>query len=113
MIYEQSVTNAFGEVSTALVAYQKFAEVERERAREVNAYREAFRLSNLRYVAGLSDYLEVLQTQQQLFPAEILLAQARYNRLATLVQLYRDPGRRLAARRSAVGGGSKPRGAQP
>jgi len=92
VLYERSVTNAFGEVSTALVAYQKFAEVERERAREVNAYREAFRLSNLRYVAGLSDYLEVLQTQQQLFPAEILLAQARYNRLATLVQLYRTLG---------------------
>ena len=92
VIYERSVTNAFGEVSTALVAYQKFAEVERERTREVNAYREAFRLSNLRYVAGLSDYLEVLQTQQQLFPAEILLAQARYNRLATLVQLYRTLG---------------------
>jgi outer membrane protein TolC len=34
----------------------------------------------------------VLQTQQQLFPAEILLAQARYNRLATLVQLYRTLG---------------------
>jgi multidrug efflux system outer membrane protein len=92
VLYEQSVTNAFGEVSTTLVAYQKYAEVERERAREVNAYREAFRLSNLRYVAGLSDYLEVLQTQQQLFPAEILLAQARYNRLATLVQLYRTLG---------------------
>jgi multidrug efflux system outer membrane protein len=90
--YEQSVTNAFGEVSTALVAYQKYAEVERERTREVNAYREAVRLSNLRYVAGLADYLEVLQAQQQLFPAEILLAQSRYNRLATLVELYRTLG---------------------
>jgi multidrug efflux system outer membrane protein len=90
--YEQSVTNAFGEVSTALVAYQKYAEVEAARAREVNAYQEAVRLSNTRYVAGLSDYFEVLQAEQQLFPAEILLAQSRYNRLATLVQLYRTLG---------------------
>jgi multidrug efflux system outer membrane protein len=90
--YEQSVTNAFTEVSTSLVAYQKYAQVETERGREVAAYREAVRLSNVRYGAGLSDYLEVLQAQQQLFPAEILLAQARYNRLATLVQLYRTLG---------------------
>ncbi len=49
-------------------------------------------IANTRYGAGLSDYLEVLQAQQQLFPAEILLAQARYNRLATLVQLYQVLG---------------------
>ncbi len=90
--YEQDVTNAFNEVSTALVAYQKYAEVETARAREVSSYQEAVRLSNTRYVAGLSDYLEVLQAEQQLFPAEILLAQARYNRLATLVQLYQVLG---------------------
>src|SRR5436305_702086 len=90
--YEQSVTNAFGEVSTALVAYQKLAGVERERARAVAADRQAAQISNTRYVAGLSSYLEVLQAQQNLYPAENLLAQARYNRLATLVQLYRTLG---------------------
>jgi len=91
-VYERDVTSSFNEVSTALVAYQKYADVERERAREVNAYQEAVRLSNTRYVAGLSSYLDVLQAQQQLFPAEILLAQARFNRLATLVQLYQVLG---------------------
>jgi multidrug efflux system outer membrane protein len=90
--YEQSVTNSFNEISTALVAYQKYAAVEKERAREVNAFQSAFKIANERYVAGLSSYLEVLQEQQQLFPAEILLAQARYNRLATLVELYRALG---------------------
>ena len=70
----------------------------------MNAYREAVRLSNMRYGAGLSDYLEVLQAQQQLFPAEILLAQARYNRLATLVQLYRALGGGWQLGRSAVAG---------
>ena len=90
--YEQSVTNAFHEVATSLVAYQKLAAVEKERARAVAADREAVRLANTRYVAGLSAYLEVLQAQQQLYPAENLLAQARYNRLATLVELYRALG---------------------
>jgi multidrug efflux system outer membrane protein len=90
--YEQSVTNAFSEVSTALVAYQKLAEVERQRARAVAADRQAAQIANQRYVAGLSSYLEVLQAQQNLYPAENFLAQARYNRLATLVQLYRALG---------------------
>ncbi len=90
--YEQSVTNAFNEVSTALVAYQKLAEVEKQRARAVAADRQAAQIANQRYTAGLSAYLDVLQAQQQLYPAENLLAQARYNRLATLVQLYRALG---------------------
>jgi multidrug efflux system outer membrane protein len=90
--YEQSVTNAFNEVSTALVAYQKLAEVEQQRARAVAANRQAAQIANQRYGAGLSSYLDVLQAQQNLYPAENFLAQARYNRLATLVQLYRALG---------------------
>jgi multidrug efflux system outer membrane protein len=90
--YEQSVTNAFAEVATALVAYQKLAEVEREQAQAVASYREAVSFSNTRYLSGLSDYLDVLAAQQQLFPAENLLAQIRFERLATLVELYRALG---------------------
>jgi multidrug efflux system outer membrane protein len=90
--YEESVTSAFAEVSTALVAYSKLAEAEEQQARAVEAYREAVRLANLRYVAGLSDYLEVLQAQQQLYPAENILAETRFERLATLVELYKALG---------------------
>ena len=86
------MTSAFAEVSTALVAYQRLAEVEKEQERAVAAYREAVRLANMRYVAGLSDYLEVLQAQQQLYPAENALAVTRFDRLATLVELYKALG---------------------
>ena len=92
LAYERTVTNAFAEVSTALVAYAKLAEVEKQRARAVSADREAVTLANQRYVAGLADYLEVLQAEQQLYPAENALAQTRFERLATLVQLYRALG---------------------
>ena len=90
--YEQDVTGAFGEVSTSLVAYQKLAGQEKEQAGAVAAYRQAVGLSNTRYVGGLSDYLEVLQAQQQLFPAENALARTRFERLATLVQVYKALG---------------------
>jgi outer membrane protein, multidrug efflux system len=90
--FERSVTNAFVEVSTALSDYQKLAEVEREHMRAVAADREAVRLSNARYVGGLSDYLDVLQAQQQQFVAETSQAQTRFNRLASLVELYKALG---------------------
>jgi len=90
--YEESVTRAFEEVSTNLVAYRKLAAEEREQVLSVDAYRQAVGLSNSRYVGGLSDYLEVLQAQQQLFPAENALARTRFERLAILVQLYKSLG---------------------
>ena len=90
--YERSVTNAFAEVSTALVAYERLAHVEAEQGRAVAAYREAVDLANSRYRSGLADYLEVLLAQRQLFPAENTLAQVRFERLAALVDLYRALG---------------------
>jgi multidrug efflux system outer membrane protein len=92
LAYEKTVTTAFAEVSTALVAYGKLAEAETQQARAVSADREAVTLANQRYVAGLADYLEVLQAEQQLYPAENALAQTRFDRLATLVQLYKGLG---------------------
>jgi outer membrane protein, multidrug efflux system len=90
--YEQAVTSAFGEVSSALVAYQKLSEVEKQQARSVAAYQDAVRLSNDRYLAGLASYLDVLQAEQQLFPAENALSQTRFNRLANFVSLYKALG---------------------
>lgn len=90
--YEASVTNAFVEVSTALAAYRKLAEIEGEQARAAASYRQAVDLSNERYLSGLSDYLEVLQAQQQQLVTESSLARTRFDRLASLVQLYKALG---------------------
>lgn len=90
--YEASVTNAFAEVSTALVAHGKLAEAEREQTRAAESYRQAVRLSNDRYISGLADYLEVLQAQRQQLAAESSLARTRFDRLANLVQLYKALG---------------------
>ena len=90
--YEATVTSAFGEVSSALTAYVKLAEVERQQARAVAAYQDAVRLATARYAAGLSSYMEVLDAQQQLFPAQNSLSQTRLARLATMVQLYKALG---------------------
>ncbi|MFY9550269.1 MAG: efflux transporter outer membrane subunit, partial [Thermoanaerobaculia bacterium] len=92
LAYEQAVIGAFGDVSSALVAKQKFAESEEQLGRQVTALLESVRLSNLRYVSGLADYFEVLDSQQQLFPAELALSQARRSQLVAAIRLYRVLG---------------------
>jgi len=87
--YEQTVLNAFQEVSNALISRQKYQEVQVQQARSVKAYEEAVEVSIKRYVAGKASYYEVLQNQQNLFPAETILAQTELNRLLVVVQLYK------------------------
>jgi multidrug efflux system outer membrane protein len=87
-VYEQTVLTALGEVSNALIAQQKLEGVRDEQAKAVDALRESVRLAILRYEGGLSSYFEVLEAQQQLFPAENALAQTDLSRLLAVVQLY-------------------------
>jgi multidrug efflux system outer membrane protein len=102
--YDATTANAFGEVSGALVDRTKLVETERQRARAVAAYQEAVRLANIRYNSGLSAYFEVLEAQQQLFPAEISLAQTRRDQLVAVVNLYRALGGGWPAEERTDGG---------
>jgi multidrug efflux system outer membrane protein len=45
-----------------------------------------------RYIAGFASYYEVLEAQQQLFPAENSLAQTELNRRVVIIQLYKALG---------------------
>lgn len=90
--YQQRVLVALAEVSNALTNQQQLERVRDEQLREVEALRESVRLATLRYVGGLSTYYEVLEAQQQLFPAELRLAQTDLARLAAVVDLYRALG---------------------
>jgi outer membrane protein, multidrug efflux system len=90
--YDASVAKALLEVSGTLVDRTKLVETERQRARTVRAYQEAVRLANLRYNSGLSAYFEVLDAQQQLFPAEISLARTHLDQLVAVANLYKALG---------------------
>ena len=79
-------------LSDALVARQKLEGVRAEQERAVVALREALRIARVRYVGGLATYLEVLDAQQQLFPAENDLARTRRDQLLAVVALYRALG---------------------
>jgi multidrug efflux system outer membrane protein len=90
--YRQAIQLAFGDVSDALIGYQKFHEVRVRQEDTVADLRESVRLSVLRYKGGTTTYLEVLDGQRSLFNAELILAQARGTEYQSLVQLYRALG---------------------
>jgi multidrug efflux system outer membrane protein len=90
--YEQAALNAFRDVSNALIAREKLEAVRARQTEAVNAYHEAVEVSQQRYVAGKSSYFEVLEAQQELFPAENALAQTELDRRLTIIQLYQALG---------------------
>lgn len=101
LAYERDITAALGEVSSDLVANQKLADAEAQRARAVELDQEAVHLATERYESGFSAYFEVLDAQEQLLTAETSLAQVQHDRLLAIVDLYR-----------ALGGGWQQPGAQ-
>jgi multidrug efflux system outer membrane protein len=90
--YQRTVQGAFREVSDGLIAYQRDKEFTARQEQLTQANREATDLANIRYDGGVTSYLEVLYNEQQLFAAELTLAQARLNELLSVVQLYRALG---------------------
>ncbi len=90
--YEQATLQAFAEVSNALVARQKLKGVHAERTETVKALQTSVALSLQRYNDGIASYFEVLEAEQQLFPAELDLARTQRDELVAVVTLYRALG---------------------
>jgi outer membrane protein, multidrug efflux system len=90
--YRQTIQRAFGDVSDALIGYQKQHQVRLRLEDSVADLQESVRLSNMRYKGGTTTYLEVLDGQRSLYNEELTLAQARGSEYQSLVQLYRALG---------------------
>jgi outer membrane protein, multidrug efflux system len=95
--YRQAIQLAFGDVSDALIGYQKLHQVRVAQETTVKDLQDTVGTSLVRYRGGITTYLEVLDGQRSLYSAELTLAQARGNEYQSLVQLYR-----------ALGGGWQP-----
>jgi multidrug efflux system outer membrane protein len=92
LIYQQTIQQAFREVSDALVAYRKNQEFRAQQELLAASARDAARLSDLRYRRGATSYLEVLDSNTRYFDAELGLARAQLNELLAIVQLYKALG---------------------
>jgi multidrug efflux system outer membrane protein len=90
--YLQTALNAFRDVSDTLISREKYDAIREEQVRAVQSNEQAVRLALMRYLDGLSSYIEVLEAQQRLYPAQLALAQTEINRRLVIVQLYKALG---------------------
>jgi len=90
--YQQTIQQAFGDVSDALIGYDKYHSVREGQEQFVKDLQHSVNVSLSRYRGGTSNYLEVLDSQRSLFSAELTLAAARNNEYQSLVQLYKALG---------------------
>ncbi len=90
--YRQTIQRAFGDVSDALIGYEKLHQVRLRQQDTVADLEETVRISSLRYKGGTTTYLEVLDGQRSLYGAQLTLASARGDEYRSLVQLYKALG---------------------
>jgi multidrug efflux system outer membrane protein len=96
-LYVKSVQNAFADVEDALAA-RSTGTAEREALeRQMNALERARHLASLRYEAGESSYIDLLDAERSLFRAQLEWVVARRAELGSAVLLFR-----------ALGGGWEP-----
>jgi outer membrane protein, multidrug efflux system len=90
--YEGVTLNAVREANDALVAVRTARDEAVAQATQSNALRQALELATVRYEAGLSSYLDLLDAQRSLFGAELAASQAQLGELTAAVQLYKALG---------------------
>jgi multidrug efflux system outer membrane protein len=90
--YQQTIQQAFREVSDSLVEIRKRREFREQQELLTKTLADASQVAKLRYEGGVSSYLEVLDTERQYFDAELQLAQAQRDEYVGVVQLYKALG---------------------
>ncbi|MFQ3671610.1 MAG: efflux transporter outer membrane subunit, partial [Verrucomicrobiia bacterium] len=90
--YVKTVLGAVREVEDALVAFRTFRSQIAELERQVGSLSTALGLAQARYEAGVSSYLEVVNAQQELFGAQLGLAEARAQRAVAYASVYQALG---------------------
>jgi multidrug efflux system outer membrane protein len=90
--YDQAVKQAFREASNSIIAYHKSGQIITEQEKLVTAQSGAASLSAERFKGGVTSYLEVLDSERNLFNSELALADARADRQRAVVQAYRALG---------------------
>lgn len=92
LIYRQTILGAFNDTNNALIGSQKTTEQAARQQERVDALREYARLSSLKFEDGLIGYLEVLVSENDLFSAELSLANFQAARFNQVISVYQSMG---------------------
>jgi len=90
--YQQTIQNAFREVSDALIQYRKVKEIRIQQELLVSTLQDRSRLAHLRYEGGVDTLLNALDADREMFEAELNLTQTKRDELVSVVQLYKALG---------------------
>lgn len=90
--FRQSVLNAVGEVSDALVRLQKLKEQQTIAANRVKTLQQATTNASMLFKNGLANYLEVITAQGNVLQGELELASIKMAQLSANAELYRSLG---------------------
>ena len=90
--FRQSVLNAVGEVSDALVRLQKLKEQQTIAANRVKTLQQATSNASMLFKNGLANYLEVITAQSNVLQGELELASIKMAQLSANAELYRSLG---------------------
>ena len=90
--HDKAAKQAFREAADSINAHVKTGEIITQQTNLVNSYKKVASVANDRFQGGASSYLEVLDAERSLFTAELELADARRDRLLSVVQAYRALG---------------------
>ncbi|WP_214070332.1 efflux transporter outer membrane subunit [Mucilaginibacter sp. dw_454] len=90
--FRQTVLNAVGEVSDALVKIDKLKEQQNIAAQRVNTLQQATSNANQLFKNGLANYLEVITAQSNVLQSELELASIKTEHLQAVAELYRSLG---------------------
>ena len=91
-IYEKTARTAFRELADALSGYNNVAGQRKQKEFLVKPLIDAGRLSTLRYRGGLDSYLQMLDSERNLFQGELALARFKRDEIVAVVTLYRALG---------------------
>jgi multidrug efflux system outer membrane protein len=92
LAYQQTLQNAFEQVSNGLIAYQKYRDFRGQQELLTQAAQRSDQLSSVLYQNGGASYLHVLTNETNYFSAELNLVDAQLNERLALVQLYQALG---------------------
>lgn len=90
--HKRAALQAFREAADAINNHVKTGEIAQELSSLVESNRKVASVSNDRFQGGASSYLQVLDSERSLFNSELELADARRDRLLSVVRAFRALG---------------------
>jgi outer membrane protein, multidrug efflux system len=92
VLFKQTVVNAVGEVSNALMQIEKLNQQQQIATKQVNTLQLAIGQAHFLFKSNMANYLEVITAQSNALQAELNLTSIQRRQLSAVADLYRSLG---------------------